>query len=563
MIQKILIMILEKPKCLTLLLTALFIGSTLHAQYLPQILADKTTRKEHYLPDFSYAGYHFSEESIPSEQNATLIRVEDYGAIANDLLDDSENVQKALAAAHATEGKVILQFSTGKYILSEILYITKSHVTIRGAGSGDGGTTLYFPRPLKFFPDPTALTELREYLVTLSKVQKEPQNNLRLPFSQYAWSGGMIWTMVPGERVKPYLNKYNTDPVVLAKLASGKRGSNVLTASTTDRIRVGDVVQIQWFNKEGKKGSFLSSLYDNQQEDLNIGSHHWTNPDQALVSQKVQITSVKGNRITIKDPLLHDINAAGSPIMAEWKHLEEVGIEHFSIEFPTAANIAHHVEDGYNGIYLTRLFNGWVKDVKIKNADSGILTEEISNVTIKDIETSGEKRAHYAVAMGSVHNVLVENLMIKNYVTHPLSFNTMSTKSVYKDCKVFQEPLLDQHSGANHQNLFDNIEVWVTLGEKMEYPLFSGGGAKYWKPSHGAFSTFWNIRVNFSNGHDNDEPVLLYGVKDGPSTRLIGIHGNKKIKVKYAPNPYIADENKSLDDVPSLFKLQLIKRTNK
>tara|TARA_B100000809_G_scaffold63492_3_gene60213 strand:- start:12602 stop:14314 length:1713 start_codon:yes stop_codon:yes gene_type:complete len=532
---------------------------------LPKILSDKSTKSENYLPDFSYAGYHFSEIEIPTASKNTVVNIQDFVAIPNDGIDDSKAVLKAVKVAHETKGAVVLQFPAGRFIISDILYITRSNITLRGAGSGLGGTTLYYPRPLKFFSDPPELKELREYLVELNKIQKEKENNLALPFSQYAWSGGMIWTMVPGERVKSYLDTYDKAPVVLTKLVDGNRGEHELKVASVEKIKVGDVVQIQWFNKEGENGSFLSNLYDNNDlKALKVGSHHWKYPNHALVSQKVLITHIKGKKIQIKDPLLHDIKKAWTPIMAEWKHLEEVGIEHFNIEFPMAANIAHHVEDGYNAMYLTRLYNGWVKDVQIKNADSGILTEEISNVTIQDIETNGLKKAHYSVAMGSVHNVLVQNLVVQNKVTHPLSFNTMATKSVYKDCKVYQDPILDQHSGANHQNLFDQIEVWVTLDEnKFEYPLFGGGGASYWKPSHGAFSTFWNIRVNFTNYHDNDKVVTINGMKDGAAVRLIGVYGNKKIDIDYNPSPYIEAKNVRLIHIPSLFNYQLLARNKK
>ncbi|PIB34265.1 hypothetical protein BFP72_01865 [Reichenbachiella sp. 5M10] len=528
------------------------------AQNLPAILSDPKVQAHNYLPDYSYAGYRFGEEKIPTQTESTVIHVLDFGAVPDDGLDDTQAIFSALAKANDVEGKVQLQFPSGRFILSDILYLTRSDIVLRGAGSGVAGTTLYYPRPMSYFEDPEPLTELREYLVALDKRQREPQNNLDLPFSQYAWSGGMIWVAVPGARVKSYLDKYDKKPKVLAKLLQGKRGEHEITVASASKLHVGDVVQLEWYNKEGKDGSLIQSMYDSA--DVKIGSHHWKYPSHALVMQQVQITTIEGNKVSIKDPLLHDIQEAWQPQMVEWQHLEEVGIEHFNIEFPMAPNIAHHVEDGYNAIYLTNLFNGWVRDVKIKNADSGILTEQISNVTIEEITTIGDKKAHYSVAMGSVHNVLVRDLSVHNRVIHPLSFNTHATKSVYTQCTVYRDPILDQHSGANHQNLFDDIRVYVDLdGEK--YPLFAGGGAGYWKPSHGAYTTFWNIDVRFQNRMDDPQPVLLDGMKDGPSVRLIGIHANREIVLDYQPNPYIEETNEEMITVPSLYTYQLQQRT--
>ena len=123
--------------------------------------------------------------------------------------------------------------------------------------------------------------------------------------------------------------------------------------------------------------------------------------------------------------------------------------------------------------------------------------------------------------MGGVHNVLVENLKVYNKAVHPLSFNTFSTKSVYENCEIFTDPDLDQHAGANHQNLFDNIKVHFEANADNKYPLFEGGGAGYWKPSHGAYSTFWNINVEVTGG-DSIAPIELNGMDEGPFARIIG-----------------------------------------
>jgi hypothetical protein len=239
-----------------------------------------------------------------------------------------------------------------------------------------------------------------------------------------------------------------------------------------------------------------------------------------------------------------------------------VGIEHLSIRFPDTPRVAHHVEQGYNGIFLTRVFNSWVQDVVTNNAESGILTEEIANVTIKDIVTKGNNMAHYTVAMAAVHHVLVNNLKVYNNVVHPLSFNTFSTKNVYQNCEVFLNPVLDQHSGANHQNLFDNIIVHLNPLQDHSYPLFAGGGAPYWKPSHGAYSTFWNLNVQVESKLDVPKPLKLDGMNDGPYARIIGVHGNGNYEVNYQPNAYIELVNTSLDNIPSLYDYQLKKRLN-
>lgn len=527
-----------------------------YSQEIPQIISSKSVSLQNFLPDFSYAGYHFGNIKIP-EISEKIILATDYGVIANDNLDDSKALLKAFKAANEVKGNVVLQLPAGKLILSDILYIERSNFVLRGAGSGNEGTDIFCPRPMMYLKDQDSLAELREYLTSTGKRQVEKENNIDLPFSQYAWSGGMIWTQIPNQRVKSYMEKYDTPPNVLAKVIEGKQGESVITVSDIKGLKVGDVVELDLFNKEGEKGSIIEALYKNS--NVKIGNSHWKQPSLALVRQQVEITSISKNKVTITTPLLIDIKPNYQALLIEWNHLSEVGIEHLRISFPNTIRIAHHVEQGFNGIFLTRVFNSWVQDITINNAESGILTEEIANITIKDIVTEGKNIAHYSVAMGGVHNVLVENLKVYNKAVHPLSFNTFSTKSVYENCEIFTDPDLDQHAGANHQNLFDNITVHLVANENNKYPLFEGGGAGYWKPSHGAYSTFWNININVLEGNPMI-PIELNGMEEGPFARIIGINGNRNFTINYGPNAYTEFINRPMTTIPSLYRYQLKKR---
>lgn len=536
----------------------LFTIASLHSQEIPKIISDKQVSSQNFLPDFSYAGYHFGTSNIP-EIKEKIISAADYGVIANDDIDDSKALLKAFKAANEVQGNVVLQLPAGKIILSDILYIERSNFVLRGAGSGKEGTEIFCPRPLIYMKNQESLAELREYLTTTDKRQVEKENNIDLPFSQFAWSGGFIWTQVPKQRVKYYLDKYDTPQNILAKVVQGKRGENVFYVSDSKGLKVGDVVELEMFNKDGEKGEIIEALYKNSK--VKIGSSHWKLPSLPLVRQQVEIDAISKNKVTIKSPLLIDVKPNYQALLVEWNHLTEVGIEHLRISFPDAPRVAHHLEPGFNGIFLTRIFNSWVTDVTINNADSGILTEEIANVTIKDIVTEGKNIAHYTVAMGGVHNVLVENLKVYNKAVHPLSFNTFSTKNVYENCEIFTDPDLDQHAGANHQNLFDNIKVHFEPNTDNTYPLFAGGGASYWKPSHGAYSTFWNITVAIS-GNNLNVPIELNGMEEGPFARIIGINGNRNFTVKYGPDSYIEFVNQSMKKIPSLYNYQLKKRLN-
>jgi len=529
--------------------------ANIKGEWTPKIL-DKEVQKDNFLPNYSFAGYKWGEEPIPIFEGE-IINVVDYGAIPNDKRDDTQAIMSALKKAHTVQGPVILLFPKGRFILKDILYIERSDIVIRGSGAeGRDATTLYIPLAMNQLTTPKTMSELQEYLLDNDKRQIEKERGINKPFSLFAWSGGYIWTNYPGARAKEYLSKYNTPRNVLAKILEGKRGENILKVEDASNLKVGSIVRVNWFNIEGEESSLVNYLYDDQ--DVKIGSRHWETPDIPLTKQEVKIVGIEGNKIIIKEPLLNDLRPEWQPDISEWKYIENVGIEDLSIEFLYQEYVAHHVEDGYNAIYLTNTTHSWVRNVNFRNGDSGILSDMCSNITIENVKTFGRKY-HYAVHFGDCYNMLAKNLYVQAPVVHSLTFNTGSRSCVYTDCIVTQMPTLDQHSGLNYQNLFDNCLLYV---DDPEQRLLTMGGAKYWLPSHAAFSTFWNVKFNFLFDNPNMDTIKIIGVTDSPSERLVGITANYPIDIYYPINTYSEGINKKNISVESLYEYQLNKRIN-
>ena len=530
-----------------------------------QILTNPDVMTAERLPDFSYAGYNHGVGEIPIAKGK-VIDVTEFGVTADDEIDDSKAMLKALDAAHKTKGAVIVQLPKGRVIISDILRIQRSDIVLRGAGSSLDGTDLHFPRPLQMIDKTDYLDEIREYLKKYDKRQREEDKNIDELFSEYSWTGGFIWIQKEGTRAAAYLEEKDPAITVLSEATLGTAGARKVEVSNTEDLNVGDVVELQWLNREGEGGPLLKEIYGDGDTGKKIGSHHWTFPERPLVRQKTEILAISGNTVTISDPLLHKISDEIPAQFAKWDHLTNVGIEDIHISFPASPYFGHHLERGYNGIYLTSVFDGWVRDVTFLNADTGILSYNSANVTISDITTNGDRRAHYSVHAGNVHNFLIENLTVNNAPIHSLSLNTQSTKTVFKNAIVNEASVLDQHAGANHQNLFDNITLNVdALRDKNGpyYPIWDGSGAGYWQPGHGRFNTTWNLKVNIRSGADRNEVVTLRGLEEGPSARLVGVSGNREFDVAYVPAPYSERINVSMEDVPSLYDYQLAKRTQR
>jgi hypothetical protein len=519
----------------------------------PEILSENNTMNV-YLPDFSFAGYYWGEKQLPMWQ--PTIDVSEFGAIPDDDQDDTEALKNAFQAANKKNGPVVIKLDRGRYILKDILYIERSQFVLRGAGSGMDGTIIYMPQPLNKLETPPDMTELEEYLNVNNKRQREPERGIDERFSLYAWSGGYIWTRKPGERAKPYMSKYHVTPKELAVIKSGLRGSHEIEVNDTRNLTIGQIVRINWYNREGKNSSLIKHMYDNRP--VNVGRRHWESPDMPLIKQEVTIHGMEGNTVIIKEKLMHDLRPEWFPNITEWNYISDVGIEHIRFEFPFEEYYAHHLEAGYNAIYMTNTAHSWVKDISIHNGDSGFISDICSNVTVEEVVVTG-RTYHYAVQFGDCYNMLARNIKVDCHVLHSLSFNTGARNCVFTNSLVTTIPSLDQHSGANHQNLFDNIKV---IEDNPNRTFFYMGGDGYWAPTHGAFSTFWNIQVDFTFPEPDALPMPIKGVTNGPSGRLVGITANYPMKIDYGPGAYMEGINHQGIAVKSLYEYQLKKRLN-
>ncbi|MCP4160528.1 MAG: hypothetical protein GY760_10680 [Deltaproteobacteria bacterium] len=308
------------------------------------------------------------------------------------------------------------------------------------------------------------------------------------------------------------------------------------------KIKAGDIVEIQWFNKEGKDSSLLRHIIG--KDPVKTGVRLYESPAKPLIRQSVTITEVNGKLLIIKEPLLHDLRGRWVPVLKHRLYLKNVGFEHFRIEFPDTKYAGHHIEDGFNAFYLMDLAHSWVKDVKVHNTDAAVLSSRCKNVTIDSIVVTG-RTSHYSVHVSNSYGMLTTNFKFESEALHDPSLNTGAKLCVFSNGHI-KTGRLDQHCGLNHQNLFDKI----TVNDGSQ--IFRHGGAKNWYPVAGLFNTFWNITINKG---------LKISCKNAPGARLVGLRGVKSaIRLNYSPNAYIEGINQKGIKVPSLYHYQLGKR---
>jgi hypothetical protein len=88
---------------LFLLLGTVVLAAAGVASSLPDILVDAKVRSEHFLPDFSFAGYANGNREIP-DTGGTIVDVRTFGALPDDGKDDSKAVIAAISHANTVPG---------------------------------------------------------------------------------------------------------------------------------------------------------------------------------------------------------------------------------------------------------------------------------------------------------------------------------------------------------------------------------------------------------------------------------------------------------------------------
>lgn len=398
------------------------------------------------LPDFSFAGYHQGERELPTVQPAANVR--DFGAVGDGQTDDSQAFLDAIAATNA--GAILIP--PGRYLIRQIIRIDKPNIVLRGAGPDR--TILTFDRPLETIkPNMGATTGNR-------------------PTSNYSWSGGFIW-------IQGRYNQPHPRPVV----ANARRGDHTLTVRDTDHLRPGQRVMLQITDDEHK--SLLDHLYQGQSDSTDAITR------AVRIRMVSRIESIDGNRVTLQRPLMFDVRTEWSPTLSLFEPtVTESGIEHLAFEFPNEPYKGHFTELGYNAIAINSAADCWVRDVRIRNADSGIFLSGMFNSAIGIVIESERTpfrgdTGHHGITMGN--DCLLDDFDIGTSFIHDITVSNGASGNVVKNGRGVNLAF-DHHKRYPFANLFTNIDV--VDGEQM---WRCGGGARLGRHT-AAWATFWCIR---------------------------------------------------------------------
>ena len=439
----------------------------------------KSPHTHSHLPDFSYAGYYCGEKPLPEPK--VVANVRDCGAKGDDATDDTAAFKAAIQKAKAAGGGAVL-VPAGKYRLTDVLRLDGSGLVLRGEGPGK--TILRFERSL--------------------------QDILGAKGSLWSWNGALVWI----EATKESAAHATVGPAIgTAKIVKeAKMGDFVVEVAPADAARlqaaVGQHVLIEWTG-----GRTLFEHMGGHESFQQWPDGKWGYPHKpAKVDWVVAVTAVAGNRVTLKQPLRLDVRPDWEVAFREiGPRVEETGVEKLTILFPEHVRPGHLKDPGFNGVFIKRGVNCWVRDVTTVQADNGIIVDYGCHNTITNVTVTGSNCHHGLMLRYRAHDNLFTDFRIEAKPDHGVSTEDYSSGNVWRK-GVMLHGTFDSHCRMSFDSLRECIELNSDGGP---------GGSSGSGPFLGRRMVHWGIRLTGGSSEWCFGPAYL------PNGAIVGGQGSE------------------------------------
>jgi len=409
----------------------------------------KSTGATPVLPDFSYAGYRYSEEAIPTV-NYKVFDVTSFGAVPNDNVSDKKAFISAIAAAEAN-GEGIIYFPKGRYLFNtanddqQVIRISGSKIVLRGAGNGEGGTVLFFDKDL-----PPA----------------NPKQMWSVPMAINIGAKGA--------------NKKLADVT-----ANVPRESHIIEVSNASKIKAGDWIILEVINNSPE-------LIDYDLKGIKPDTS-WASliKKGVQVNERHQVAEVSGNKLKLVEPIHYDVQAKHHWTVSGFAHLSEVGIENIAFEGNWLKKFVHHRsaqdDSGWSILSLNKSVNSWVRNCTFRNVNNGLTIGASAACTAIDLVFEGNMGHNSVDAAGGSTGVLLANITDLTGMHHAVGVGGGSTTAtVIWRSRYPENTCFESHSSQPRCTLLDQVTGGLSDGR--------AGGAIFNMPNHGRNLVLWNYK---------------------------------------------------------------------
>lgn len=435
-----------------------------------QFKTAKLNGTEPTLPDFSFAGYDYSESPLPDTSDWPVFNVTDYGAVANDGGYDDAAIQATINAAESAGGGIVF-FPPGRFMVSfdnditKTIRISGSNILLKGSGSGAGGTEIFMNEMKvnngRYMFEVKPLNTSQTTLTTVTA--DAPRESFEIQVADAS-------ALSPGQRIilradsVPYANAYYA-PLALS--------SNWTRLTSTSGFNIRELHTVE--SVHGNTVRFREPLH---------------------------LPMITGEGITIQVRsynVITNVGVEGILFKGNWNSYPESFVHH--------KNAIH--DYAWNALRFDNVANGWLRNCDFKDWNQCVYFDGCAAFTVDNISFTG-KQGHMAVHTRRSYGILIKDCVDTAGHWHGPGVGYWGCGTVYLRHQMSGNQRIDSHSGSPYATLMDG----VTGGH------FDGNGGPIDSyPHHGRHFVAWNFNVsggpnsyNFwpssRNGHTFARPIF-------------------------------------------------------
>ena len=436
--------------------------------------------------DYSYAGYKLGEVGIPKKhKHLKKFDVTDFGAIPNDNISDQEAIQSAINAAEKNNGGIIF-FPKGEFLVNvkptktNPIVIKSSNIILKGSGFGKNGTII----------------NMKDHM--LQRTLNEPE-----------WKVSYLFNFSSKKKATKKTN-------ITKNVTEGDFSIEVKNA---DLFKNAKFIQLEMpYSLEAAKIALQGKK----------PREHWEKIKEKGVTfiENHAIKSISGNKITLKDPIINNINTDYNWQAKPFYPLENVGVEDIFFKANFKDKFKHHKDfihdNAWSIIAMQRVANSWVRKCKFANITGAVSMNNsyASSILMLLVEGNSGHKLTNVTQSSRVLTGLINDA--SNYGQfHGAAMSHKTSGSVIWRVKTPKQGW-DSHADIPKNNLVDLYE-----GSKMT----NHGGFYKNEPHHLKGLTLWNYkRVGKVKENYNFWNLSGKGMYWGFSVvnpKVVGLHGSK------------------------------------
>jgi len=460
------------------------------------------------LPDFSYAGYDYSESPIPDTSGWPVFSITNYGAIADDSGFDDAAIQATIDAAQAAGGGVVF-FPAGQFRVSpntnvgENIFIRGSNILLKGSGSTSGGTEIFMV-------------------------------NMKVNNGRYIFE------------VKP---TSTAESPITTVISNAPRESYEVEVADASSLGVNDRVIVRCTSVPYAEAYYAPQTLDPAWTRL-------TSTSGFNMRELHTVESIDGNTVRFREPLHLPMitEHGGQPINIEvrtYNVLTNVGVEdiRFKGNWDSHPESFVHHQDAihdyaWDALRFDNVANGWLRDCEFEDWNQCVYFDGCAAFTVSNVLFTG-KKGHASIHTRRCYGILVRDCQDTAGHHHGCGVGYWNCGTVYLRHQLAGGQRIDSHSGSPYATLLDGVSGGHFDGN---------GGPHESYPHHARDFVAWNFNVSGGPDNYNFWPSSRNGHTFALPT-LVGLQGKS---VTFSAGTITTNESPGVAAEPaSLFEAQL------